>query len=229
MCIRDRVVPLAAALETFAMPAALTLMMFLPLRVVAKLSGAVIVGRWFPEASQLGEWSSSAMKASLYSEPTNSGNSSERNLKRKERQLAPLGTLTRIRQMVTSLAPRVLAPPSAHPVDPELFLRSAKCAQPVERIAKDPTLRGHPAMLLVVVATGRPPGGTVTNLARTSFLLLPSKIDRASLVAPSSERETGLIGWFFLAANAAAASAATSTTIATSTNGNALRDALGAR
>src|SRR5680860_1464623 len=228
MCIRDRVVPLAAALETFAMPAALTLMMFLPLRVVAKLSGAVIVGRWFPEASQLGEWSSSAMKASLYSEPTNSGNSSERNLKRKERQLAPLGTLTRIRQMVTSLAPRVLAPPSAHPVDPELFLRSAKWAQPVERIAKDPPLRGNPAMLLVVVATGRPPGGTVTNLARTSFLLF-SKIDLASLVAPLSERETGLIGWFFLAANAAAASAATSTTIATSTNGNALRDALGAR
>ncbi len=104
--------------------------------------------------------------------------------------MAPWGTLTRIRQMVTSLAPRVLTPPSLHPVHPELFLRTAKWAQPVERIAKDSPLRGNPAMLLVVVATGSFPGGTVTNLACTNLSLLPSKMDRASLVAPASERET---------------------------------------
>ena len=49
------------------------------------------------------------------------------------------------------------------------------------------------------------------------------------LGSTSSERETGLIGWSSLAANADAANAVTSTTIATSTNGNALRDALDAR
>jgi len=70
-----------------------------------------------------------------------------------------------------------------------------------------------------------PPDGDVPGAADLGAAVLAP--GRPAVVL--AERETGLIGWSSLAANADAASAATSTPIAMSTNGNVLRDALDAR
>jgi hypothetical protein len=82
----------------------------LPLGSKAKFCGAVIV---LPDVVHV-DVSSSAMKASLYCWPTNSGNSSERNRKLKLRQFDPAGTFNPIRRIETSrsVSPRTLAPPS---------------------------------------------------------------------------------------------------------------------
>ena len=64
----------------------------------AKLFGAVM---FEPDVVQL-EVSSSAMKASLYALPLNSGNSSDRNWKSNCRQFAVLGTFSPILRTVAS-------------------------------------------------------------------------------------------------------------------------------
>lgn len=137
---------------------------------------------------------------SLYSLPTHSGYSSERNLKRNERQFACFGTRTRIRQIVTSRAPCVLTPPSRQPLLVELFGLSARVAQPVERIAKPLPRRGKLPIRSCPIATGVPPGGTVTNFAFITVFGSPWTIAFASSVEALSERFTGSIGrclWCF--------------------------------
>jgi hypothetical protein len=79
------------------------------------------------------ELSSSAMNASFTLFPTNSGNSSDRNRKSTDRQLALLGTLTSILRIVTSrsLFPRTAPPVSFAPLLPVVFGSSAMVASPV--------------------------------------------------------------------------------------------------
>jgi hypothetical protein len=114
-------------------PAALMLM-GLPSGSKAKLFGAVISE---PDVVHV-DWSSSAMKASLNCDPTNSGNSSDRNLKSMVRQFAVAGTFRSILRTVTSKAvlPRPWSvPPSSAPLLGALFASSASVASPEVRIA----------------------------------------------------------------------------------------------
>src|ERR1700675_4737938 len=99
-------------------PAALTLITLLE-GSKAKLSGAVIVGPLVVHV----EPSSSAMNASLKGLPTYSGNSSERNRKSMDRQLARGGTSRSTRRIDTSQSesPRTLPPDSSAPLSPAEF------------------------------------------------------------------------------------------------------------
>src|SRR5258706_6299055 len=91
------VVPAPLPAVMLVAPAALTLITLFE-GSKAKLSGAVIVGPLVVHV----ELSSSAMKASLKGLPTYSGNSSERNRKSIDRQLARGGTSRSISRIATS-------------------------------------------------------------------------------------------------------------------------------
>src|SRR5258706_5749618 len=129
----------------------------------AKLSGAEMVA---PEVVQV-EVSSSAMKASLKGEPTNSGYSSERKRKLIDRQLAPPGTSRSILNMETSwsVSPRTEVPPSLADVLGAVFGASAQAALPVVRMANVPPLTGNPARGELPMPCGVPWGGIVVKAA----------------------------------------------------------------
>ena len=170
------VVPAALAAVILVTPAALTLITA-PDGSKAKLSGAAIVE---PEVVQL-ELSSSVMKASLNFWLRNSGNSSDRNRKSRDRQFAPAGTARSIFKMVTSKAvsprPGTKPPPSCTPLWVEEFGWSASRGSPFVRMTYG-TLSagsgngsvGNPASGVVESALGgcATDVGTVTKLAPTT-------------------------------------------------------------
>src|SRR5882672_12740596 len=129
----------------------------------AKLLGAEMS---VPDVVQV-EVSSSAMKASLKGEPTNSGYSSERKRKLIDRQLAPSGTSRSIFSMDTSksVSPRIEVPPSLADALGAVFGWSAKAALPVVRMANVPPLTGNPARGELPMPCGVPWGGIVVKAA----------------------------------------------------------------
>jgi hypothetical protein len=98
------------------------------------LPGASIVGSSFDLAVHVVP-SSSAMKASLKSLLTYSGNSSVRNRNRKDRHEALFGTFRSARKMRTSRAPRTNGPPLPVEVDSDVFFLLALRASPLLRMA----------------------------------------------------------------------------------------------
>jgi hypothetical protein len=141
------------------------------------------------------ESSSSAMKASLNCRPTNSGNSSERNLKSKPTQFAPAGAVKSILRIVTSrsLPPAVRGPPAREtPESPLVFGSPARLALPVVSIAKlDPSVGKPPSGWFAVPLGPAPAVGTRRNEPVT--WRSPARMVWAMVFAPSAVPGTSAI------------------------------------
>src|SRR4051794_17012997 len=112
------------------------------------------------------------MKASLTDPPTNSGNSSDKNLKSTVRQFAVTGTLRSILRIVTSmsLVPRTVPPPSLAPSPIPELEASARVALPELRIPYVAPAVGNDARAVEAMAFGVPKGGTETKAAPVTVL-----------------------------------------------------------
>ena len=163
----------------------------------AKLCGAVIALPFVVQS----EVSSSAMNASLNWVPTNSGNSSEKNLKSTVRQFDAAGTSRLIARTVTSksVSPREcgpskrLPPLKSNPESPAMLASSANCALPVVRIANVDPLVGKPPSGAFATALGVTPGGAglskLAPVTRAGF----ADSAAASDAAPAESFVTGTI------------------------------------